>query len=291
MIFTVIRHWCRICGRYIKYAKCMREIHVNIMKWTNPAFDFSTMSYLCSSCYSRVNSLRKEYSVRSPNKPPSVEFNIILHWNDELQQPDFTKSEPMRLKCRDRNERGRFLKKTKTPLKAPHTISETGRIIRVTDKIKEAELIKKILKNEEAGLTLYKAGWGKGRGVKTTTNFFQGDFVCLYEGKRLVKNQALECRSEYEKRKVGSYMFEVYHDGKLCVIDATQNDQTIGRFINHEPEGENNLNKNKIVINSVVYIYFTAKFDIPKNTILSYNYADPTATHDSQPWMVKKKKK
>ena len=261
----------------------MSICHVNVLEWLNANYFFNTDMWLCSSCFSWVESLKKIYSHRSVEKSPPIEMNIILHWNHKLNKPDFSKSKNLRLKCPGRNERGRFTKKEIKPEEKHIKLNKRGTQLREVTSVKKNALINKIKKGDETGIIRFNAGRSKGKGVKTIKMFNKEEFVAVYKGIDLTEKEAKARIAEYERRKCGSYLYEFFLNGKKHFKDATQNDYSLGRFINHGKE-KGNLKANKIEIDSVAYLYFTAKCDIPINQEILYDYND--AKSDLK-WMKK----
>lgn len=248
--------------------------------WLHARYDFDTSQYLCNRCIYRVESLKKPFSNRNCNKPPPKEINIV-HWNEELKRPQLTsENENIRPRSPSRDKIGRFISRPKYD---DAIIEEAGkgRPIRELAASRDRTLIEKINRKEDIGVTRYKAGKTKGWGVKTTKKFSKGDFVCTYEGLDVSKSEIDEKIKKYKERKVGSYLYEFYLKGNLHFKDATENDYRRGRFINHSKKNSN-LKTNKVEIDGKVYLYFTAKLDIPSNREICYDYNDSKSDHK---WM------
>ena len=80
-------------------------------------------------------------------------------------------------------------------------------------------------------------------------------------------------RKEYEKLGVGSYILKFKFKEKWWAIDATMEDGSIGRLINHSKKFQNV----KPVVgdkNGMPFIYFLAVSDICKDDEILYDYDD-----------------
>ena len=73
---------------------------------------------------------------------------------------------------------------------------------------------------------------GRGRGVLATDLFTKGDVVCDYHGTLLSGNEGRHLYTRQPPDAMG-YMMFFKHSGKCYCIDATREDGTYGRLINH----------------------------------------------------------
>jgi hypothetical protein len=118
----------------------------------------------------------------------------------------------------------------------------------------------------------------KGRGICTAFEICQGHAVCEYIGKEIVKTIANDLGKQYEREGKGSYIFYVKNQS-VC-LDATAEDGTPGRLINHSLHN-GNLKAKMIKFGDSLRIFFVAIHVIPANTELLYDYGERAANADS----------
>ena len=103
----------------------------------------------------------------------------------------------------------------------------------------------------------------KGRSVFARKNIRRGEFICKYDGKLCSCGVLCKNQKEYEKLGAGSYILEFKFKEKQWAIDATLEDGSIGRLINHSKKFKNV----KPVVGQeqgVPFIYFLALTNIVK---------------------------
>lgn len=123
-----------------------------------------------------------------------------------------------------------------------------------------------------------------GRGIKTTRSFKQNEVLMRYFGEVVTEREAR--RRERAGPQVGHfYRFNFRFHEKQYVLDATVEDGSYGRLINHSKKNANVVPK-AIEIDGNPAIYFQAKVDIEAGVELRYDYA----VHDKEvleanPWL------
>lgn len=126
----------------------------------------------------------------------------------------------------------------------------------------------------------------KGLSVFAKNKIRKGDFICKYEGYLCPIKEVREREHEYELKGSGSYVFEFKYKEKRWAIDATEDNKTFGRLINHSKLSPNI----KPVIGtenySKPYIYFHAIKDIEIGEELLYDYGDNSSSSKIVfPWL------
>ena len=121
-----------------------------------------------------------------------------------------------------------------------------------------------------------------GRGVFAAQNIRKGQFICKYEGKMCTL-------SELRKRQnqLSNYILEFKFNEKWWAVDATDENGTFGRLINHSKQ---NKNVKPIVLNEKgnPEVHFVAMKAIDKNEELLYDYGDNSKTSALHfPWLKK----
>ena len=119
------------------------------------------------------------------------------------------------------------------------------------------------------------SGDSKGRGVVTTSTIWRETFVCSYDGQHISEAEGLKREKEREESNTlpGDYIF-FFND--IC-IDATEDNKTLGRLLNHSRKHPNCVaksyilnGKHYIIIKSVSDIYGTQSKPIE----LTYDYGE-----------------
>ncbi len=137
------------------------------------------------------------------------------------------------------------------------------------------EYIKMNIKaGNERGLKL-KWGCFKGWEVYAGKNFKEGDFICEYKGNLLKRKKAMELEEMYNKNPetYGSFVMFFKHKDITFAVDATIEDKSKGRLINHSKLKCNVENK-VMEIDGTPRVYFVAKKTIFFNTELLYDYGE-----------------
>lgn len=114
----------------------------------------------------------------------------------------------------------------------------------------------------------------KGRGIFSKCMLQRNSIVCQYKGKLLTKKEGLKQEASYSAEKVeGCFLlFFSFHGKELC-IDATKEDETFGRLLNHSRKRPN-LVPQAAMIDGVPGVAFKAKHDIKEGEELLYDYAE-----------------
>lgn len=124
----------------------------------------------------------------------------------------------------------------------------------------------------------------KGRSVKTTQGFHKGEKVCYYEGELITKTEGLKRHKTYSVG-VGSYLYFFEHGGRGWCVDATRENFSFGRLLNHSKK-KPNIKASICEIDGDPRILFTALIDIPSNTELLYDYGDRSKEIiKANPWL------
>ena len=141
---------------------------------------------------------------------------------------------------------------------------------KVTETAKTEQLCQKIRHPNYSGLEV-KASQEKGRGVFATKGFEKGDFLVEYSGELVSRGEGLH--REQRAEEDGGYLFFFSHDGQCFCIDATNEDGTLGRLINHSRLAGNCTPK-KIVVDGQPHIYFVAANAISPGEELMFDYGE-----------------
>jgi hypothetical protein len=117
----------------------------------------------------------------------------------------------------------------------------------------------------------------KERGVCTCDNISAEHAVCEYIGKQISKKESVILKKLYDNEGKGSFIFDINHEMGIC-IDATFEDDTPGRLINHSLLN-GNLTPKLVHIGDRFRIFLVANQMIPANRELLYDYGDRTAAN------------
>ncbi|XP_072032945.1 uncharacterized protein [Amphiura filiformis] len=121
----------------------------------------------------------------------------------------------------------------------------------------------------------------KGRGVKTTKSFEEGNFLLVYSGELIDESTAERRNDEYSADREGSFMFDFKHNGQKMCIDATIEDGRLARLVNDDNKDPNCIMKKYIVENRPT-LCILARKDIAAGEELTYDYGITDL-----PWRVK----
>ncbi|KAL2103625.1 hypothetical protein ACEWY4_000493 [Coilia grayii] len=122
------------------------------------------------------------------------------------------------------------------------------------------------LKVDKSGLEKRFIDEVKGRGVFATLPFCQGDFVLEYRGR------LLPC--EHVSRKaVSEFVFDFKWKGQCWSLDASVEDESLGRLVNDDHQRPNCKMK-LLYFNREPHLCMFALRDISPGEELSYNYGD-----------------
>lgn len=114
---------------------------------------------------------------------------------------------------------------------------------------------------------------GKGRGVCAAARISKHSRVCEYDGELVVGTQAVLDREIQLGDADNSYLFLFQWQGTTACIDATAEDGTFGRLINHS-RTRANLRPQRQVTHGVPRIVFVATRQIEAGEELLYDYGD-----------------
>ena len=94
------------------------------------------------------------------------------------------------------------------------------------------------------------------------------------------------CREqEYDRRRKGSYLLYFQHDSRRMAIDATKEDGTYGRLMNHSSQSPNVAMK-VVTHDRKPFVVFVAIKEIPVGQEIVYDYNEKRkAILDANPWL------
>ena len=95
----------------------------------------------------------------------------------------------------------------------------------------------------------------------------------------------LYSEKKYERRGKGSYILFFQHDSRRLAIDATTDDGTFGRLINHSATSPN-ISMKVVAIEGRPVVVFTALKDLEEGHEVQYDYGEkrPEVLKD-HPWL------
>jgi histone-lysine N-methyltransferase SETD8 len=130
---------------------------------------------------------------------------------------------------------------------------------------------------------------GKGRGVRTTRKFEKGEFIMEYKGELISSKEAKQRESKKKNNKhkpSPEYMFYFKHsDVKLC-IDATKEDRSFGRLLNHSRRCAN-CHAKLLAVGGVPRLLILASRDIKPGEELLIDYGDRSPESlRRHPWLA-----
>lgn len=125
-----------------------------------------------------------------------------------------------------------------------------------------------------------------GRGIRTTRAFKQNEVLMRYFGEVVTEKEAV--RREKRGPKRGCFYRYTFHvDQQRYVLDATREDGTFGRLINHSKKNPNVLAK-PVKIDGEPAIIFKAMVDIDPGVELRYDYGErDKEVLEENPWLKK----
>lgn len=133
---------------------------------------------------------------------------------------------------------------------------------------------------------MYVGRNSKGLSIFARRDIVKGEYICEYRGDVCTYKTYKERNAQYNLTGKGScYILEFKHRDRRWAIDATRNDQSFGRLINHsrkfpniKPHVEDKDGKPRV-------IFFAIRF-IPKDDELLYDYGDNCKESlESFPWL------
>lgn len=127
---------------------------------------------------------------------------------------------------------------------------------------------------------------GKGRGVVAAKTFEKGDFVVEYSGDLIDLVEAKKREQIYaEDHKLGCYMYYFKYKGQQYCIDATEENGTLGRLVNHSRNG--NLVTRTVCVDNTPRLVLIAKNHIKIGEELTYDYGDRSKESlQYHPWLA-----
>ena len=135
-----------------------------------------------------------------------------------------------------------------------------------------------------------------GRGVRATANISKNAFICNYNG-HILSNQELKDREEEldSNDSEESFLVHLQVKGTWYGLDATHEDGSLGRLINHSRSNPNCQMKLAWLVNPDRYpgtaearphAYFTATRNISQGEELRWDYGETRGSKlKSHPWL------
>ena len=112
-----------------------------------------------------------------------------------------------------------------------------------------------------------------GTGLCTLRPVQKGDILCEYKGTLMSHKEGMEKYNTLPNADKWYLLFFKYNDKKYC-IDATEDDGSLGRLINHSKKNAN-VEPKVIKENNVIKVVMVAKCDLPIGKELRFDYNDP----------------
>ncbi|XP_075338231.1 histone-lysine N-methyltransferase set-1-like [Odontesthes bonariensis] len=127
------------------------------------------------------------------------------------------------------------------------------------------------LKTDKEGLRQVFVNSYKGRGVFASIPFSKGDFVLEYRGKLLTPDNppVVETYSETE----ATYLFDFQWKGKSWCLDASLEDQSLGRLVNDQHKAPT-CKMRTIQVDGMPHLCLFALRDIVPGEEITYNYGE-----------------
>ena len=132
---------------------------------------------------------------------------------------------------------------------------------------------------------MYVGRTSKGFSVFARRKLSKGEFICKYQGDLCSYKGFRNRHLEYNSTGRGSYILEFKYKEKRWAIDATEDNKTFGRLINHS---KHNGNIKPLVgdKNGKPFVYFTACRNIETHEELLYDYGDNSKySVQNFPWL------
>jgi histone-lysine N-methyltransferase SETD8 len=142
------------------------------------------------------------------------------------------------------------------------------------------------LQDSEQGIKVSKEV-GKGRGVRTTREFEKGEFITEYKGELISSKEAKQRESKKKNNKKGpEYMFYFKQSDKKLCIDATKEDRSYGRLLNHSRRRAN-CHAKLLAVGGVPRLLILASRDIEPSEELLIDYGDRSPESlRRHPWLA-----
>ena len=128
---------------------------------------------------------------------------------------------------------------------------------------------------------------GKGRGIFTTRSFSHKECIVEYTGELLAWEAAKVREEQYDldPEKFGSFMYFFSFQNKKFCIDATEEDNSLGRLVNHSVSG--NMKSKLLNIDEKPVLVLYASREISTGEELLYDYGDrDRKTIELLPWLA-----
>jgi hypothetical protein len=128
----------------------------------------------------------------------------------------------------------------------------------------------------------------KGRGVTAQEDIVAGEFVCEYKYSRSYPQRERKVvEATYATNREGCYVLEVVAGGRKMCLDATDNLNSWGRYVNHLPRKKANLRVHPpLLVRDKWRVAMMASRDIKKGEELGYDYGQE---RDLVDWMRRTK--
>lgn len=107
------------------------------------------------------------------------------------------------------------------------------RIVNIDSEVKMSMNVNRIMSNDKTNLIKVQIPY-KGRGICATNWFKKGDFVLRYSGELISRKEGLKRDALLEEQgSADSFLYFFSFDSQRFCIDATVDDGTWGRLVNH----------------------------------------------------------
>jgi histone-lysine N-methyltransferase SETD8 len=126
----------------------------------------------------------------------------------------------------------------------------------------------------------------KGRAVFAESEIMKDDYVVEYKGELVTSKVAKSREKLYEgDQSKGCYMYYFKVDGKNYCIDATEEDNSLGRIINHSIN-DSNVKAKSAVVEGKPRLFFIATKDIGRGEEVLVDYGDRRKdVMEENPWL------
>lgn len=162
------------------------------------------------------------------------------------------------------------------------------RSVRLVNKLKkqEARNLDRIVNNIQTGVELVQIAQ-KGRGIVAKDWFESGDVVLRYCGKVLSHKKGLKKEKKLELKNSGaSFLYFFPCDSNRLCLDATPEDGTYGRLVNHSRLRPNCRARTLKLNGKPVIAIFAIRDIVPGEEVL-YDYGEKRKEKiEEQPWII-----
>ena len=133
--------------------------------------------------------------------------------------------------------------------------------------------------------------------MRSTAKIVKGTFICVYDGRLLTPKQLKEREQQLnrEDNDDTSFLVSIQTNGETWGVDATEEDGSLGRLLNHSRKKPNcqmkiswliNLDKFPGHCKPMPHAYFVASADIAKGEELKWDYGETRGSKlKSHPWL------